>query len=142
MIGKGPQLILSNPVRRARVLAVVLLASIAWGATAEFTHHHGAQSTARLSGSLRSQAQAPNVADQTSAPRLESGETGRSSSGSTNGADCLICQLHQNLSTTLFNTPPRVTPVDVPVVSASATVILPLSEVASNQHGRAPPSNL
>ena len=123
------------------MLAVVLLASIAWGATAEFTHHHGAQSTARVSA-LLSQAQASNVGEQTTTPRVESGETPRSSSKSTNGADCLICQLHQNLSATLFNTPPRIAPVDIQVVSASATVIFPLSEVASNQHGRAPPSNL
>ncbi len=122
------------------MLAFVLLASIAWGATAEFTHHHGAQSTVRVS-TLLSQV-SPNVADESSAPRIGRGETERSSSKSSNGAGCLICQLHQNLSTTLFNTPPRVAPVDVPVVSASATVILPLSEVASNQHGRAPPSNL
>lgn len=123
------------------MLAVVLLATIAWGATAEFTHHHGARPTARVSTFL-SQAQAANVGEQTTAPRVESGETEASSSRSTNGAGCLICQLHQNLSTTLFNTPPRVAPVDLPVVSASATVIFPLSEVAANQHGRAPPSNL
>jgi hypothetical protein len=140
VIRKRTQL-LPNSARRARVLAVVLLASIAWGATAEFTHHHGAQSTARVSA-LLSQAPAPNVADQSLAPWIESRETEASSSRSTNGADCLICQLHQNLSATLFNTPPRVAPVDIHVVSASATVIFPLSEVASNEHGRAPPSNL
>ena len=123
------------------MLAIVLLASIAWGATAEFTHNHGAQSTARASA-LLSQTQAANVAEQTDTPRVESLKTERSSSSSTNGADCLICQLHQNLSTTLFNTPPRVAPVDLQVVGASATVIFPQSEVASNQHGRAPPSNL
>jgi hypothetical protein len=141
VIRKRTQLLLHNPARRARVLALVLLASIAWGATAEFTHHHGAQSTARLSATPN-QAQASNVAAQTATPRVESGETGTSSSKSSNGADCLICQLHQNLSATLFNTPPRVAPIDIQVVSASATVIFPLSEVASNQHGRAPPSNL
>jgi hypothetical protein len=123
------------------VLAVVLLASIAWGATAESTHHHGAQATARVS-TLLSQAHASNVGEQTTTPRVESGGTEQSSSRSTNAADCLICQLHQNLSATLFNTPPRVAPVDSHVVSASATVIFPLSEVASNQRGRAPPSNL
>jgi hypothetical protein len=123
------------------VLAFVLLASIAWGATAEFTHNHGARSTARAS-TLLSQAQTSNVTDQTATSLVESGKTQRSSSKSTNAADCLICQLHQNLSTTLFNTPPRVAPVDLQVVGASTTVIVPLSEVASNQHGRAPPSNL
>jgi hypothetical protein len=122
------------------VLAAVLLASIAWGATAEFTHHHGAQSTARVSA-LLSQAQASNVVE-TTTPRVQSGGTEASSSKSTNAADCLICQLHQNLSTTLFNTPPRVAPVDLPVVSASATVVFPLSEGTSNQQGRAPPANL
>ncbi len=122
------------------MLAVVLLASIAWGATAEFTHHHGAQSAVRF-GALLSQAPASN-GEQTATSRVGSGETEKSSSRSTNGADCLICQLHQNLSATLFNAPPRVAPVDIHIVSASATVIFPPSEVASNQHGRAPPSNL
>ena len=141
MIRKRTQLLLRNPARRARVLAAVLLATIAWGATAEFTHNHGARLTARV-GTLLSQTQAANTGAQTATPLVESGETKRSSSRSTNGADCLICQLHQNLSTTLFNTPLRVTPVDIYVVSASATVSFPPSEVASNQHGRAPPSNL
>jgi len=140
VISRRSQNLLQNPARRARALAIVLLASIAWGATAEFTHHHGAQSTVRVSPRL-SQTQASNVGDQTATTGVESG-TEASSSRSTNGADCLICQLHQNLSSTLFNTPPQVTPVDIHVVSASATVIFPLSEVASNQHGRAPPSNL
>ena|ERR1700694_5232553 len=141
MIGKGPQLILSTPVRRARLLAVVLLASIAWGTTAEFTHHHGAQSTFRL-GALLSQAQALNGAEQTFAPRIESRETEASSSRSNTGADCLICQLHQNLSATLFNSPPRVAAVDIHVVSGSAQVIFQLPEFAAHQHGRAPPINL
>jgi len=141
VIRKQTKLLLHNPARRARVLAVMLLASIAWGATAEFTHHHGPQSTARAT-KLLSQAQTSDEADQTASPRVKSGKTGKSSSRSTNGADCLICQLHQNLSTTLFNTPLRVAPVDLQVVSASATVVFPPSEVASNQHGRAPPSNL
>ena len=141
MIRNRTYLLLHSPARRARVLAVMLLASIAWGATAEFTHHHGFQSTARVSA-LLSQTQNANASAQTATPLVESGGTKRSSSRSTNAADCLICQLHQNLSTTLFNTPPRVAPVDLQVVSASATVIFPLPEVTSNQHGRAPPSNL
>jgi hypothetical protein len=123
------------------VLALVLLASIAWGATAEFTHNHGARSTAGAS-TLLGQAQASNLGEQTASPRIESGETERSSSKSTNGADCLICQLHQNLSTTLFNTPPRVAPIDIHVAGATATIVFPPSEVASNQRGRAPPANL
>ena len=122
------------------MLAIALLASIAWGATAEFTHHHGAQLTARVS-TLFSQTQASNIGEQTTTTRVEAG-TEASSSRSTNAADCLICQLHQNLSSTLFNTPPRVVPVDIHVVNASATVVFPLSEVASNQRGRAPPVNL
>jgi hypothetical protein len=133
-------MLLHNPARRARVLAVVLLASITWGATAEFTHNHGARSTART-GALLSQTQAANAGEQTNTAGIESAGTKRSSR-STNGADCLICQLHQNLSTTLFNPPPRVAPVDVHVANASAPVIFPLSEVAANQRGRAPPSNL
>ncbi len=123
------------------MLAMVLLASIGWGATAEFTHHHGARSTGPADTFL-SQAQAANAGEQTTTPRVESADTEASSSASTNGAGCLICQLHQNLSTTLFNTPPRVAPVDLQIVSSSAPVLFPLSEVASNQHGRAPPSNL
>ena len=139
--GKRTQSLLHNPARRARVLAVVLLASIAWSATAEFTHHHGVQSAAPV-GALLSQAQALNVSDQTSAPRIESGETERSSSRSTSAADCLICQLQQNLSATLVNSPPRVATVDIHVVRVPAMAIVQLSEFATNQHGRAPPINL
>jgi hypothetical protein len=122
------------------VLAVVLLAFIAWGATAEFTHNHGAQSRARTS-TLLSQTQASNINEQTTRLQVESG-TEASSSGSTNGADCLICQLHQNLSTTLFSTPPRVAPAEIHVAGTIATIVFPPSEVASNQRGRAPPANL
>jgi hypothetical protein len=75
-------------------------------------------------------------------PRIESGETERSSSRSPTGGECLICQLHQNLSATLFNSQPRAATVDVHVLTVPATVIVQLSEFATNQHGRAPPINL
>lgn len=142
MIGKRTQSALANPCQRARVLAALLLASIAWGATAEFSHQHGFKSTVSLRGSVLSQAPVPNVAEQPSARWLELGETQSPSSRSTTGADCLICQLHQNLATTLFNSPPRVASADIRVLCGPAPVVFQLSEFALNQQGRAPPSIL
>jgi len=123
------------------LLAILLLASIGWGATAEFTHHHGLQSTARFSQSLL-QTRATEAPDQATGPRIESGETESSSSKSKTGAECLICQLHQNLSTTLFNSPPKIAAAEVRALSTPARTIFQLSEFAPNQHGRAPPVNL
>ena len=142
MVGKRAQLILRNPPKRLRILAVLLLASLAWGTTVEFTHHHSARSSSAVSQSIFKSAQTSNAANEASSIRFESNRTNGSSSPSKTGAECLICQLHQNLSTTVFTHPPGVGPTETHVISPRTSVLLQLSVFTANQHGRAPPVNL
>ena len=122
------------------MLAVLLLASLAWGATAEFTHHHGLQSNAGFTQSLLNSE--PNSLGETPAIKFQSSDPGGTKSNSKTGSECLICQLHQNLSATVLNHAPGVGPAETQVLNAPAVVVLQLSTFAANQHGRAPPSNL
>jgi hypothetical protein len=122
------------------MLAVLLLASIAWGTAAEFTHHHGAQSDTRLIQSLATKAlETPAEALTT---KFDSSDAGGNRSSSRSRVECLICQLHQNLSATLFSEPPGVGPTETHALKATTPVVLQLSEFTANQHGRAPPANL
>ena len=122
------------------MLAVLLLASLAWGATAEFTHHHGLQSNAGFAESLLNSE--PSSLGETSAITFQSSDTSGTKSSSKTGAECLICQLHQNLSATVLDQPPGVGPAEMQVLNSPATVVLQLSEFAASQHGRAPPASL
>jgi hypothetical protein len=124
------------------MLAVLLLASLAWGTTAEFTHHHGAVSNSAVSRSLLNAAQTPNAADEESSIRFESSRTNGSSSSSKTGTKCLLCQLHQNLSATVFRNLPGLGTADVRVLHATTNVVFQLSEFRVSGQGRAPPSNL
>jgi len=126
-----------NPVKRARLLAFLLLAAFAWGTTGELNHHHGTR--AGLGQSLLSPAQDSIVSE---SAQVSSDNTGGTSSRSRSGAACLICQLHQNLSATLFSEPPRIGSTETLATNATAPVVLQLSEFTANQHGRAPPSIL
>lgn len=129
-------MIFRNPLKRARLLAILLLATFAWGTIAEFNHHHG--SKARLDQSTLSSAQ-DSIAAESSSTQIESADTNGTSSTSKTGAACLICQLHQNLSATLFSEPPGVGPTEALKIKATAPVVFQHSEFAANQHGRAPP---
>src|SRR5438034_7980338 len=92
------------PYRRSgRLLAALVMASIAWGAIAEATHRHGNQSTLRSRLTLTADA-----SRQSSTARLGTSETENSQTGSSNAGQCLICQLQQNLSATLFAPPLRI----------------------------------
>lgn len=139
MISRPAQTIFGSPAKRARLLALLLLASLAWGATAEFNHHHGGR--ARLAQSLLSTIQAQSL-DDASSVKIESNETNGTSSTSKTGAECLICQLHQNLSTTLLGQTPGVGAAEAHRLNAPATAVFQLSEFTSTGQGRAPPSNL
>ena len=131
------QMILSNPVKRTRLLAILLLAAFAWGTVAEFNHQHGAKT--RL-GQISSASN--SIATESSFPQIESDDNdGTSSTSRTRGA-CLICQLHQNLSATLFSEPPGVGATETHLLRAAVPVVFQLSEFTANQHGRAPPSIL
>ena len=132
-------MIFRNPVKRTRLLAILLLAAFSWGTIAEFNHHHG--SKARLDQSALSSAQ-DSIAAESSSPQIESDNTNGTSSTSKTGAACLICQLHQNLSATLFSEAPGVGPTEALKIKATVPVVFQHSEFTANQHGRAPPINL
>jgi hypothetical protein len=48
VFGQRHQLLSFSSVKRVRLLAAMLLASIAWGAMAEFTHNHGVRTQTAL----------------------------------------------------------------------------------------------
>jgi hypothetical protein len=139
VIDKRIQTLWQSRGKRGRIVALILLASLAWATTAEFTHHHGAQSANSFIKLLPGSSHAEGSNEGVS--RLKSSD--RESHSSTNSsADCAICQLHQNLSSTLFNSPPRVETVDTRVLSAPPQFTLKLSKFSASQQGRAPPVNL
>lgn len=139
MIYQPAKKLFPNQVKRARVLAVLLLASLAWGTTAEFNHHHGG--TASFDQSLLSPTQAHD-ADDASSVRIESSKTNGTTSSSKTDAECLICQLHQNLSATALGHVPGVGTAETFGVNAPLSPIFQLSEFTASGHGRAPPANL
>jgi len=126
-----------SPAKRARLLAALLLASLAWGTTAEFNHHHG--SRVRFDQSLLSTTQ---NADDSSPVKIESSKTNGTTSSSKTGAQCLICQLHQNLSATALGHVPGVGTAETHSLKAQSSVVFQRSEFTTNCQGRAPPSNL
>jgi hypothetical protein len=128
-----------SPLKRTRLLAVLLLAAFAWGTTAELSHHHGLKVR---SGQAFSTTAPGSLASASSSPRVGSEKTSGTRSSSKTGAVCLICQLHQNLSATLFSEPPGVGSSETHVLNATATVVVQLSEYTAHRHGRAPPANL
>jgi hypothetical protein len=125
-----------------RIVAAFILASIAWGSTFEFTHNHEARSGKFVSTSEAANAPATVSDVQANGRRFQTNEPQRSSSRSKAGTDCLICQLHHNLSATLISRPPGVGATDTKAPNATSAVGLRLSEFTANQHGRAPPFNL
>ena len=125
-----------SPAKRARLLATLLLASLAWGTTVEFNHHHGTR--VRFDQSLLSTTQ---NADDASSVKIESSKKNGTRSSSKTGA-CLICQLHQNLSATALCHQPGVGTAETHGLKATPSVVLLLSEFTLNCQGRAPPSYL
>jgi len=119
-------------VKQTRLLALVLLASIAWGATAEFTHAHG----------LRNQ---PALSQITADSSLNAGESvqtsnkGNSSSRSKVSTECLICQLHQNLSQTLLGHALATASADTHSFVFNPDLALYRADFSKRQRGRAPP---
>jgi hypothetical protein len=118
------------------MLAVLLLVALAWGSTAEFTHHHG--SNVRESQFAK---QSSSV-NQSTATQISSGNTNGTSSKSKADAECLICQLHQNLSATVMGHAPGVGPTEMRGLNAPTAVVFELSEFRACGQGRAPPLSL
>jgi hypothetical protein len=132
-------MIFHSPVKRTRLLAILLLAAFAWGTIAEFNHHHGNRT--RPGQTILSSAQ-DSIAAESSSPQIESDNSNGTSSTSKTGAACLICQLHQNLSATLFSQTLGVGPTEALNIRVIGPVVLQHSKFTANQHGRAPPINL
>lgn len=114
---------------RIRLLALLLLACLGWGATAEFTHNH---STRGNQAALQTQSEVAFVSD--------FGKTTTSKSKSP--ADCLICQLHQNLSNTVFTHAPATGTIQHVSQYFAATVVIHRADFSTSQRGRAPPQIL
>jgi len=126
---------LTVPAKRTRGLAFLLLACLTWGATAEFTHHHGNQTRA-------TQRQLATLADQADVNRIESTRSNGSNSTSKSRNECLICQLHQNLSATELNQSSGIDATEARISPTLANTAVHLFELADTQRGRAPPVNL
>jgi hypothetical protein len=116
-----------------RALAALLLLTLACGTVAEFTHSH----QDRASGLV-----AATRTPDTGFDLVESSGTSNSSSRSKSAAECLICQLHQNLSNTYFTHTPAVAPTETQSFALSTTVSFHRDDFSSSQRGRAPPTNL
>jgi hypothetical protein len=129
-------MLFGSPVKRARMHAVLLLAAIAWSSTVEFTHHHGAKgkSFEALTQSW--------IADEATITQISSSNTSGTSSKSNTGAECLICQLHQNLSASEISHTPGVGPTETSSLNAPPSAVVQQSEFTSTGQGRAPPSIL
>lgn len=108
----------------SRWLGLLLIALIFYGTTVEAAHRHG-----------RTLPENGNVASLT-----HSEQTANPASSSNGCSDCLICQLHQNFSTSLIalrlNDPPA------QLLQRTTTVVVPdlLARMISPLAGRAPPS--
>ena len=119
-----------------RMLAALLLASIAWGATAEFTHNHGSRTR-----SLWAQSQAGSFSPDAN-ESVQSSNRSDSTSRSKSAADCLICQLHQNLSNTLLGHAIAIASVETQSFGFNPELLLHRTGFSKSQRGRAPPEIL
>ena len=108
----------------SRWLNVLLVVFILYGTTVEAAHRHGL--------TLPSSTSANTQLDSEHSKNLGNTKTGCN--------DCLICQLHQNFTTTLIalrqNDPPVQAPVRVVTIAPRDL----LSEIITPLAGRAPPS--
>jgi hypothetical protein len=108
-----------------RIMAFVLLAFIAYAATAEVVHRHGARSLVT-----------PGSSATTIKP---SGDAGSSANDSRTVGDCLICQLRQQLSFSLLNAPPLALAPPAKLARMTLSVLPCFSRTDTPQRGRAPP---
>lgn len=107
----------------SRWLGLLLTAFILYGTTVEAAHRHGRVLT--------------GDSDVTSLTHSE--KSGNPAGGQTGCSDCLICQLHQNFSTTLIAF--RLDAPPTRVLLKTTAVVVPdlLSRIISPLAGRAPP---
>lgn len=109
----------------ARLLAFVLLAFVAYTATAESVHRHGGLSL---------------VAQGSSVPAITSpDDSGSLVNDSRATGECLICQLRQQLSFSLLNAPSLNIAPEVQLARVIASALPSFSGTTAPQRGRAPP---
>jgi hypothetical protein len=114
-----------NPL--TRLLSLLLFAFIIHGATAEIVHSHGGASLAR------------HVVNTTTPAVSDPLDSDSSSQKTRTLNECVICQLHQNLSTTLFTALPWMAPPTEQFTSILASATTYFSPASTPQRGRAPP---
>ena len=131
-----PNVSFHRPLTRVRILAFLLLASLAWGAIAEVTHRHNGQKVSRSRQSLS----AP-IANSQTGTRTELGSSETQTFKSSLSSQCTLCQLQQNLSATLFGPTLQIAATDSRLVTFAAQKISTLSSSALIPDGRAPPVN-
>jgi hypothetical protein len=132
VIGKATQAFSLSAVKRARILAALLLASITWGATAELIHNHGSRTRPSL-------AQTQTTDTFNTGESIESSNPNSSSSRSRSSAECLICQLHQNLSNTLLGPAVGTASAETHSFTFNPDLSLHRADFSKSQRGRAPP---
>jgi hypothetical protein len=109
------------------LLAFALLALVTYSATVNVVHRHG---------NLLLKPAAQTI---TAAAVSEPGDANSSLNDSRSLGDCLICQLHQNLSTTLFSPQPQLIAPVAQARQIPAAEISYLSQSNTPRQGRAPP---
>ncbi|HEV8589966.1 MAG TPA: DUF2946 family protein [Pyrinomonadaceae bacterium] len=123
-------------MRGPRLIAAVLLAAIAWGGTVEFTHNHGVRAATTAEGKT---SQATLSQDRADVRVLTSDESEQSSSRSKPGTECLICQLHHNLATTVLTQWAGAVTTEAQLSNFQPATSIHLFEFTATQQGRAPP---
>jgi hypothetical protein len=109
----------------ARVLSFLLLGFIVCGTTVEAAHTHGAL-TAAKSSVTASNFSTPDSEVKTATNLVGCG-------------DCLICQLHQQFSTSVIAAPPSIIPSSLASLHFNTTATAVHSPPAAPRSGRAPP---
>jgi hypothetical protein len=110
----------------SRALTLLLVVFILYGTTVEAAHRHG-----RF---LPSENSAASIIDPRLATNLAGGQIGC--------GDCLICQLHQNFSTTLITFRQTDAPAHVRTQFFNPTLVGCHSKTSTPRKGRAPPTSL
>ncbi len=118
-----------------RGLALILLASLSWAATVEVNHRH------QIQGAARSATETPKTPNGSDSSIVDADSQTTSSRVPLTRGECSICQLHQNLFTSLFSHTLIAAPVLSQVLSRPAGEILYFSPSKSARYGRAPPIN-
>jgi len=128
--------LLPEVVNGKRVLALVLLTSLSWAATVEVTHHH------QVPGTVGSATESASIPDGITSAIVDARGQTTSSRIPLNSGECSICQLHQNLFTSLFTHTLISAPVVKQFTYSPANEVSYFSHFKTPQQGRAPPLNL